>query len=127
MQVVGNHQQMARLAEPIRLLIRHGCELIQRIERLKLDTGFSVNLRRRNTGCHSLDHPLRPAVAITDRSTDAPQLRIEQDVIYAPAIHSNTSNRRQVTRSSNALAHMLLDRVNSPTFIPASLTPGLRV
>ena len=76
MDVVGNHEQMARLGEPARLLLRARRKLIKRVEGQELDPGAGVDFFAAETGAQPSHYSVCAFVAVADGLAYAPPIRV---------------------------------------------------
>src|SRR5271157_1620144 len=111
---------MASLTNPLRFLDSHRTQLVKRIKGLKLNSGPSIDLGRWHAGCDSLDHPLRPLIAIADGWSHAVMFGIKQNIVHGPTIYANTADWNHISRFCDGLAQMLLDRIDIPAQVCAA-------
>ena len=82
-QVFGDHQKIRHAVEPPGEFV--GIELIDRIERLKLNAGTAIQFGKRHSFVHLFDRRFGTAVAVCIDRIDR-LIVFEQYVIHAPGI-----------------------------------------
>ena len=108
--------------EPLRILRSASGELVDGIERQKLDACSRVDFLLREAAANIVHDAGGPLIAVTNGNTYAIEIFIEQHVIYAPAIDPDAGDRMRRLCARDAL----LDLRNDPFNIPA-LVPGSRI
>ncbi len=88
-QIVGDHQRVGDLLFPVRLSLAQGAELIEGIERQKLNAGAGVNRLFAQLAQRLLHHAVGAFVAIAHRFADAVARFIQQHHIDAPGVDAD--------------------------------------
>jgi hypothetical protein len=120
---VGNLQQPRRVGDAG---LRVRSQLKQSIHFQQLNAGVLVNLCARHNFKDLFDASLRPAIAVTNRLLNQVSRRINQSVIDAPAINTDTpdwsaKSTRPFTRVPHADLYLSEDRGEVPTQMPTIL------
>ncbi len=111
---------MTGLLDPRPFLRCHGCQLVQRVERLKLNARSTINLRLGDMRCYVLHHALRTSIAIANGGSNTLQLSIEQHIIDTPTVNAHTADIGLRRYLSDSPANLLLDLINGPAQVAAT-------
>src|SRR5579862_3232756 len=117
MEIVRNHQEVARVLDPLRFLLNTSRKLVERVERQKLNPCAPIDLHSRDALLDTLHHAVRPSVSVTHRQSDLAQVLIEQDVVHPPPVDAQTGWPSECTRQRDVALDLAKNSIQIPTLV----------